>query len=200
MHRTIIVGSPRENGRSAHLADELFQACIDECPKDGVSIVSVSSISVDGCKGCDACKALGEETLPEEGDPLYPKGIVCRSDALKHKCIIEDDMAEVRKHLDAADELIVVSPVYFSSVPSQLKALLDRMQPYYWSDLRKQKPKRTLVLHIVGEGGDPHGVKPLISAVRSSCAVAGFKLSRVLDWRGCIEPDGQIIADARECD
>ena len=34
MNRLIIVGSPRTDGRSAHLADLLFESCIDECPDD----------------------------------------------------------------------------------------------------------------------------------------------------------------------
>ena len=42
MHRVILHGSCRADGRSAALADELFNACIEECPEDGVSIVSVS--------------------------------------------------------------------------------------------------------------------------------------------------------------
>lgn len=34
MNRLIIVGSPRVDGRSAHLADILFETCIEECPED----------------------------------------------------------------------------------------------------------------------------------------------------------------------
>ena len=96
-----------------------------------------------------------------EGDPLEPCALVARSDAALHQCVIDDDMFEVRKHLDAADELIVVSPVYFAGAPAQLKALLDRMQPYFHSTVRRGE-KRPLVLHVVGEGGDPHGFEPLV--------------------------------------
>lgn len=138
MHRVILHGSCRADGRSAVLADELFNACIEECPEDGVSIVSVSSTEVRPCIGCDECRAVAEEPIHvfEEGDPLLPQETVAESGALFHHCIIDDDMNEVRKHLDAADELIVVCPVYFASVPAQMKALLDRLQPYYFTDLR----------------------------------------------------------------
>ena len=106
-------------------------------------------------------------------------------------------MTEVRKHLDAADELIMVSPVYFASAPAQMKALLDRLQPYYWSALR-EGPRRPAVLHVVGEGGDPHGIAPLVGTVRSALAVAGFELELVLDWVGKIDADGEIAAEADE--
>lgn len=199
MHRVIIVGSPRPDGRSASLADELFNACIDECPEDGVSIVSVASTEVAPCVGCEACAQALDE-VPDaiaEGDPLEPCESIASSDAALHQCVIDDDMPEVRKHLDAADELIVVSPVYFSGAPSQLKALLDRMQPYFHSTARRGE-KRPLVLHVVGEGGDPHGFEPLIGVVRSAFAVAGFELEMVLDWVGKIDENGEIVAEAEE--
>ena len=96
-------------------------------------------------------------------------------------------MAEVRKHLDAADELVVVCPVYFASAPSQFKAMLDRLQPYFWTDLRKGG-LRPCVLHVVGEGHDPYGFEPLIQSVSSAILVAGFQLELVLDWVGKYHP------------
>lgn len=199
MHRVIVVGSPRVEGRSAHLADELFNACIEERPEDGVSIVSVASTNVAPCRACDACARAASEPPAglEEGDPLEPCALVACSDAALHQCVLEDDGAEVRKHLDAADELVVVAPVYFSGAPAQLKALLDRLQPYYWSSVRKGA-KRPMVLHVVGEGGDPHGFEPLIGEVRSAFAVAGFELELVLDWVGKIDESGEIVAEADE--
>lgn len=199
MNRVIVVGSPRVEGRSAQLAEELFNACIDECPEDGVSIVSVASTQVGPCTGCDACRAALDEAPEglEDGDPLSPHPAVAASDASLHQCVVDDDMPEVRKHLDAADELVVVTPVYFASVPAQLKCLLDRLQPYYYSDVRR-RVKRPMILHVVGEGGDPHGFEPLIGTVRSAFAVAGFELVAVLDWTGKIDASGEIIADAEE--
>lgn len=199
MNRVIVVGSPRVNGRSAALADELLYACIEECPDDVVSIVSVASTDVRPCMGCDACAGALDEPLelPEEGDPLYPHPALAESDAALHRCVIEDDMAEVRKHLDAADELIVVSPVYFASVPAQFKCLLDRLQPYFRSDVRT-RVKRPLILHVVGEGGDPHGYDPLVGTVMSAFSVAGFQLESIFDWVGKISAEGEVLGDPEE--
>lgn len=199
MHRVIVVGSPRPDGRSAALADELFNACIEECPEDGVSIVSVASLEVSPCRGCDACReaTVAPEKLPESDDNLAIMPIVAQSDAVLHRCVIHDDMTDVRKHIDAADELIVVTPVYFASVPAQLKCLMDRLQPYYWSDVRKLG-RRPMVLHVVGEGGDPHGFEPLIGTVRSAFGAVGFDLELVLDWVGKIDESGEIVAEAEE--
>lgn len=186
MNRLIIVGSPRTDGRSAHLANMLFETCIEECPDDELALAPVSTLSVAGCTGCDACRdniaklvELGEEALEDDFTP----------------CVIDDDMQEIYELIDSADEITVVSPVYFAGPPSQLKALLDRLQPYYWTNARAEE-KRPAVLHVVGEGGDPHGFSALVSIVRSALAVAGFRLETVFDWVGKIDSNGEIAAEA----
>lgn len=186
MNRLIIVGSPRTNGRSAHLANMLFETCIEECPDDELALAPVSTLSVAGCTGCDACRdniaklvELGEEAIDDDFAP----------------CVIDDDMQEIYELIDSTDEITVVSPVYFAGPPSQLKALLDRLQPYYWTNARVEE-KRPAVLHVVGEGGDPHGFSALVSIVRSALAVAGFRLEIVFDWVGKIDNDGEITAEA----
>lgn len=186
LNRLIIVGSPRTDGRSAHLANMLFETCIEECPDDELALAPVSTLNVAGCTGCDACRGniaklveFGEEALDDDFAP----------------CAIDDDMQEIYELIDSADEITVVSPVYFAGPPSQLKALLDRLQPYYWTNARAEE-KRPAVLHVVGEGGDPHGFSALVSIVRSALAVAGFRLETVFDWVGKIDENGEITAEA----
>ncbi len=174
MKRLIIVGSPRSNGRSAHLAEMLFEACIDECPDDEVSLAPVSELAISACVGCDGCKN-------SEG----------------HVCVFEDDMDEIREILDESDELIVVSPVYFSGAPAPMKALLDRLQPYFWT-WEAGGNRRPMTLHIIGEGEGPNGYDALIDEVRAAGAVAGFRLDRIVDWVGKIDADGQIMAEGEE--
>ena len=191
MNRLIIVGSPRIDGRSAHLADLLFESCIDECPDDELALAPVSTLAIEPCQGCDACKALAARAA---GGEAAEDG---QTDEAPRRCVIDDDMAEVYELIDAADELVVVSPVYFAGAPAQLKALLDRLQPYFWTDERHRE-KRPATLHVVGEGGDPHGFEPLGGVVRSSLSCAGFALERVLDWVGRIDEEGEITAEAVE--
>ncbi len=191
MNRLIIVGSPRIDGRSAQLADLLFESCIDECPDDELALAPVSTLAIEPCQGCDACKALAACAASGGASDGETAEEACR------RCVIDDDMAEVYELIDAADELVVVSPVYFAGAPAQLKALLDRLQPYFWTDARHGR-KRPATLHVVGEGGDPHGFEPLVGVVRSSLSCAGFALERVLDWVGRIDEDGEITAEAVE--
>lgn len=173
MNRVIVVGSPRTNGRSAALAEELFEACIEECPDDQISLIPLSSLTVLPCEGCNFC-------MKSEG----------------HACHLEDDMVDIREVLDDADELTIVSPVYFASAPATLKAFLDRLQPYFWTDARHGE-LRPATLHVIGEGHDPFGFDPLVVTVKSAAFTAGFKLERVLNWVEKISTQGEILDDAQ---
>ena len=187
MNRLIIVGSPRTDGRCAHLADALFEACIEDHPEDEVALAPVSTLDVAPCTGCDGCRPEGWErggAVPEaDGAP---------------RCVVADDMQEIYELIDAADELAVVAPVYFAGPSSQLKALLDRLEPYFYTDGRHRRPLRPATLHVVGEGGDPYGYEPLVGIVRSALSVAGFRVETVLDWVGRIDASGEITDEAVE--
>lgn len=198
MKRIIVTGSPRSAGRSAHLAETLFEAHIDERPEDELYLVPVSEIEVGPCIACDACREPMDVIL------TGPDGTETRE--LRHRCVFDDDMQTIYDLLDDADELTVVAPVFFSGAPSMLKALLDRLQPYYWATQAAGSPdgggkvraKRPAELHVIGEGGDPHGYDALVSEVKSALAVAGFRLERIYDWVGKITPEGEIVAEAEE--
>lgn len=124
-------------------------------------------------------------------------------DAYSYLFECSDDMKELYAQLNCADELIIVSPVYFSGAPAEFKVLLDRMQPYYLRNRALGVEKaayKPAILHIVGEGGDPHGFKPLAFEVKSAFSQAGFAVSRVLNWVGCISEDGSILHDPCDID
>ena len=213
MKRVIIVGSPRSNGRSAHLAEMLFEANIDECPEDELYLVPVSEVEIGPCIGCSACRK--------------PTKVMFKSDSgeevaeLRQRCVFDDDMQTLYDLLDEADELTVVSPIYFSGAPAPMKCVFDRLQPYFWvtqvkgreqaaegakntqgeldpAYVKHLRTKRPATLHVIGEGGDPHGFDPLVSEAKSALACAGFRLERVFDWVGKISADGEIISEAKE--
>ncbi len=192
MKRVIIVGSPRTAGRSAHLAEMLFEANIDERPEDELFLVPVSEIEVGPCIGCNACRGKIDVTFKDDDGNEVTEP--------RHRCVFDDDMQMVYDLLDDADSLSVVCPVYFSGAPAPMKCLLDRLQPYFWKYTEDGPilPKRPLELHVVGEGGDPHGYGPLVSEVKAPLALAGFGLERILDWVGKISEQGEIAAEAVE--
>lgn len=189
MKRLILVGSPRTSGRSTALAEMIFEQNIAEYPEDELFLVPISEVDVGPCVGCDGCKEESAVIVrDDEGHEIS---------LMKHRCIYDDDMQMVYDLIDDADEIVVVCPVYFSGAPAPFKCLIDRLQPYFWTDLRTGQ-KRPATLHVIGEGGDPHGFDALVSEVRSAFSVAGFRLTRVMDWVGKLDANGEILEEARE--
>lgn len=144
-----IAGSPRRHGNSERLLD----ACLDGARSAGAEIdeLVVVDAGIAPCRGCNACSLTGE-------------------------CVVRDRMTDVYPRLDAADVIVVASPVYFATVPAVLKALYDRCQPYWAKRYLLHEPaasRRPGALLLVGGGGDPYGHECAVTSTRSVFAVLG---------------------------
>lgn len=154
----VINGSPRANGRSSRLERLLLSRLRSDYPGEAVDVFRVSDTPIRGCVGCDYCEQAST-------------------------CVMDDEMAELIDRLLSVRAVFVVSPIYFSGVPSQMKAVLDRLQPLFFRRMRKLAEgegvpsKRPLVLYLVGEGGDPHGFEPAVAECRSAFNLADLSLT-----------------------
>jgi multimeric flavodoxin WrbA len=152
----IICGSPYKEGICAKTARKIARFLEHENPQADVRFYSVGHEGPHGCIECETCK---QTTV----------------------CIYQDEMLEIQHALNRADAALVISPIFFAGVPSQLKALLDRLQPYYW---KRQKlleqgkplpPKKPLGIALVGEGGDPYGSDCAAANIASPFALANYR-------------------------
>lgn len=100
----VLTGSPRENGNS----DKLAEAFIEGARSAGHSVnkFSAGRKKISGCTACDAC---------------WSKGTAC---------VFQDDFTELEPLLESADVLVLVTPLYWSSFPAQLKAPIDKLYAY----------------------------------------------------------------------
>ena len=101
----ILEGSPRRNGNSAILSDELARGA--EEAGCSVEKVKIAGKKIAGCLGCNGCFRNG--------------GI----------CVQKDDMAEIREKMLAADVIVLDSPIYFYSMTAQMKAVIDRSYAFF---------------------------------------------------------------------
>jgi putative NADPH-quinone reductase len=102
------------------------------------------------------------DTLEGEKEiiPAYTSGVSpcidCRSCWKTRGCAITDGMQEIYRKIDAADVVIFASPIYFHSVTGPLKILIDRLQVYWASRLRKDRAlDRRKVGAVLMCGGSP---------------------------------------------
>ena len=114
----VLTCSPRSGGNSdtaARLFAQGYAAIAGREPQP----VMLREYTVLPCSGCDACRraicAPSESDLPWFGCPLAAK----------------DHSAPLLSFLTEAPSLCLVSPIYFYHLPAQLKALLDRSQPFW---------------------------------------------------------------------
>lgn len=74
---------------------------------------------------------------------VYEKKILpckaCGSCEEKFLCPLDDDMPAIYRQVINADIISVSSPLYFSSLPSQLKAFIDRCQ-VFWAEKNSGVP------------------------------------------------------------
>ncbi|MEN6442794.1 MAG: flavodoxin family protein [Methanoregula sp.] len=102
LHVVAFNGSARKNGNTAILINYALQ----ELEKEGITteLVQLSGNKIQGCTACMKC-----------------------FENRNKRCVIEDDMINdcIRKMI-AADGIVFGSPVYFSDVPAEMKALIDR--------------------------------------------------------------------------
>jgi len=107
-----VLGSPRKNGNSSSLAEEMKNGALSAGA--AVDTVFLREKNISPCTGCDSCK------VPDS------KG-----------CVIQDDMQELYKKLTNADAFIFATPVYWAGFSSHFKLFLDRcygpssFEPFY---------------------------------------------------------------------
>lgn len=96
----ILNGSPRANGNTALALNEM-KAVFE---KEGIEaeIVQIGNKDIRGCVACGNCSQTG-------------------------KCVFDDIVNEIAEKFEAADGLVVASPVYYASANATLIAALDRL-------------------------------------------------------------------------
>ncbi|MDR1083261.1 MAG: NAD(P)H-dependent oxidoreductase [Coriobacteriales bacterium] len=177
-----ISGSPR-NRSCVALIDLLERGARSSGAKTQRFLLSKKHISP--CVGCGGCSETGNCVLAGKTRDGH----------------FIDDYLELKAVIERVDAVAIVSPLYFAGPPAQLKALYDRMQPY-WAQRyllgHTISEKRPAQLFVVGGGGDAHGHAPLVGSTKSAMAVAGFNLEKVNNFIGFSAPSEVPLFPAEE--
>ncbi|KNF09953.1 NADPH-dependent FMN reductase [Gottschalkia purinilytica] len=102
-----IMGSPRKKMNTDKLLDVVLDGIRNSEEDVDIKKVYLKDLSIYHCIGCGACEKTG-------------------------KCFRKDDMDELYENFNDSDGIILASPVYFNTVASLTKAMIDRCQ-VYWS-------------------------------------------------------------------
>ncbi|MBI2836232.1 MAG: flavodoxin family protein [Chloroflexi bacterium] len=114
-----IAGSPRRGGNTDLLLAEFLRGAASMGAE--TKTIVLDELTIAFCQHCDACLKTG-------------------------KCKIQDDMQMVYQELEAADGIVLASPIQFAGVTGQMKTMIDRCQAL-WAK------KYVLKIPPLGDGG-----------------------------------------------
>ena len=95
----ILKGSPRENGNSNYLAEQVARGAKEAGAE--VESLLLHHMDIRPCDACDVCQETGV-------------------------CIVKDDMQTIYPLLEKADAIVIASPVYWFTISAQAKLCIDR--------------------------------------------------------------------------
>lgn len=111
MKTLVFFGSARQKGHTKEMMDLLTRQLEGE-----IEIIDCYHTSVAPCKDCRYC--------------WHKRG-----------CSIKDGMQAIYEKIESADNIVLASPMYFHTVTGPMKIVLDRLQVYWASHVRKDKPE-----------------------------------------------------------
>ena len=97
----VITGSPRKNGNSFAMTDAFIKAA--EVKGHKVTRFDAAMMRIGGCHACETCFKTGKA------------------------CSFDDDFNTIAPAVLEADALVFTMPVYWYSIPSQIKGVIDRL-------------------------------------------------------------------------
>ena len=131
-------GSPRAGGNTDVLLNEVLKAV--DPSKHNILLFRLNQMDIKPCQNCGGCDETG-------------------------LCVIQDAMGEIYDAIRKADRIILASPIFFFSLSSQTKIMIDRCQAF-WCE--KYLLKRSL-------NPGPHGRKGLLLLVGGMKSDVGVK-------------------------
>ena len=104
MKIVVITGSPRKKGNSFAMAE----AFIEEAKRCGHTVrrFDAAMMKIGGCHACQTCFKTGKA------------------------CSFDDDFNTIAPEILEADAVVFTTPVYWYSIPAQIKGVIDRIYSF----------------------------------------------------------------------
>ncbi len=101
MKITVITGSPRKNGNTFSMVDAFIKAV--EAKGHEVVRFDAAMMKIGGCHACMTCFKTGKA------------------------CSFDDDFNIIAPHILDSDAVVYAMPLYWYSIPAQIKGVIDRV-------------------------------------------------------------------------
>lgn len=149
---------PRKQGNTAWVVDKILEGAREQ----GAETLSwySSELDIKPCQGCNGCKKGGRG------------------------CVINDDMQKLYTAIEAADALVLGSPVYMGQMSGQAKIFTDRLyarfSPRFSPYFKEQRSKKKLVLVFTQGNPDPDKFKVYYDYTKAMFQMLEFDVQKVV--------------------
>jgi multimeric flavodoxin WrbA len=171
-------GGPRRNGNSERLLAAALAGA--EVAGARTEMFRCAALDIEGCRECGGCDNEG-------------------------RCVVDDGMQPLYDGLLSAGHVILASPIFFLSIPSQGKRLIDRCQALWVRHHRlgispAREGRRGLFIATAG-GDSDHVFDAARETVKAFFAEIGVQywgelLVRPLERHDDVEAAGGLLSDA----
>ncbi|MBJ6726687.1 flavodoxin family protein [Geomesophilobacter sediminis] len=163
----VLTGSPRKGGNTDKLAD----AFIAGAQKAGHTTVRYATADkhIRGCVDCQTC---------------FSKGVACS---------FADDFNALAPLVEQADMLVLATPLYWFSFPTQLKAAIDKFYAFFIGN----RPLKIKECALVVSGGDSEVRKfdGIVTSYQLIAEFLGWKDSGIVIVPGLHDKDDVLKTD-----
>ena len=122
----VITGSPRKEGNSFVMTEAFIQAA--ERRGHTITRFDAAMKNVGGCRACETCFKTGKA------------------------CSFDDDFNTIAPAIMEADAVVFTMPVYWYSIPAQVKGVIDKLFSFYTAGERHCR-KGVRIDHLLCRGG-----------------------------------------------
>ncbi len=136
----IINGSPRGERSNTLQMTKAFIDGMKKAAEVETETVTIKDLNIESCRGCFSCWSR-----------------------TPGRCVINDDVREITLRIFASDVVIYSFPLFYYSVPSKLKALIERQLPTVAPFMKGQKN------YLVNGGHPPRFDLKYKTVLISSC-------------------------------
>jgi multimeric flavodoxin WrbA len=162
----VLTGSPRLNG----ICSKLTSSFIKEIRHKGYDVMRFDAafMRISGCRSCNSCFRNGKA------------------------CIFEDDFNKFAESVKSADSVMIITPVYCCSLPSQIKAVFDKMFSFYNADINVKGKKCGIIACVENrKDGNPDGGQMIVDFdgrdPKNGVIIPYKSLMHQLKWNSVVE-------------
>lgn len=168
-----ILGSPRRGGNAEVLLDKLIMAAQSTAADLVTEKIVLNGLKFSPCQECGGCERTG-------------------------RCVLQDAMQDVYQKIFQADMVVIASPIFFGSLPAQVKAMIDRYQcrwvaRYVLMEKEAPRPKKGVLILVEGSTREDF-FQNAESIVKNFFAVSNIKLTDKLYCPG-LDKKAQVLED-----